>query len=248
MARVRRGPAELRVADHSRLDRDRIRRIGLPEVILADGKTVGQLLEIVRALARRGDGAIVSRPTTAQRRALAKSGLRLRERAGGRVVRLAGPLGLDPLRGTVGVVAAGTSDVRFAEEACAVLEELGLDVVRAYDVGVAGLHRQLRALEQLERHRPALFLVFAGREGALPTVVSGLVRRPVVGVPTSVGYGRGGRGEAALTAMLQSCAPIAVVNIDAAVPAALFAAHHFVDGARPPVRPRRRSRPRRARG
>ncbi|MCI4367855.1 MAG: AIR carboxylase family protein, partial [Thermoplasmata archaeon] len=93
----------------------------------------------------------------------------------------------------------------------------------AFDVGVAGLHRLTRALRRLERAKPAVYLVFAGREGALPTIVAGLVRAPVVGVPTSVGYGRGGKGEAALTAMLQSCAPIAVVNIDAAVPAALFA-------------------------
>jgi hypothetical protein len=77
---------------------------------------------------------------------------------------------------------------------------------------------------RLERAHPQVYLVFAGREGALPTVLAGLVAAPVVGIPTGIGYGRGGRGEAALTAMLQSCAPIAVVNIDAAVPAALFAA------------------------
>lgn len=145
----------------------------------------------------------------------------------------------------VAIVTAGTSDVPLAEEARALLGELGLEVARAYDVGVAGLHRLLRALRRLERRRPELYLVFAGREGALPTVVAGLVRAPVVGVPTSIGYGRGGRGEAALTAMLQSCAPIAVVNIDAAVPAALFAAQHFAvrpprkSGRRPPGRPPR---------
>ncbi len=122
----------------------------------------------------------------------------------------------------------------MAEEARALLEGLGLRVVYAYDVGVAGLHRLEAALAQLGRDDPEIFLVFAGREGALPTVVAGLVHAPVVGVPTSVGYGRGGRGEAALTAMLQSCSPIAVVNIDAAVPAALFAAQQFA------LRPRTR--------
>ncbi|HYK94227.1 MAG TPA: AIR carboxylase family protein, partial [Thermoplasmata archaeon] len=86
-------------------------------------------------------------------------------------------------------------------------------------------HRLQRAVARLERRRPAVYLAFAGREGALPTVLAGLVHAPVVGVPTSVGYGRGGRGEAALNAMLQSCAPIAVVNIDGGVPAALFAIH-----------------------
>lgn len=113
----------------------------------------------------------------------------------------------------------------IAEEARAVLNELGIRTVTAYDVGVAGLHRLLRAVRKLERHRPRCYLVFAGREGALATVVAGLVRAPVVGVPVSVGYGRGGAGEGALSSMLQSCAPLAVVNIDAAVPAALFAAH-----------------------
>ncbi len=215
---------------YARIDRDRPRRVGVPEVILAEGKTVGHLLGILRALHADGAGALVSRPTPAQRRALrhdARAGLPLRFLAGGRVVRLGGPLGPSYRDGTVAIVAAGTSDVPLAEESRAVLEELGIRSVTAYDVGVAGLHRLLAATRRLERHRPELYLAFAGREGALPTVLAGLVHAPVVGVPTSVGYGRGGRGEAALNAMLQSCAPLAVVNIDGAVPAALFAAQRF---------------------
>ncbi len=225
-----RGP-ELRVREFARIDRDRPRRVGIPEVILAEGKSVDHLLGIVRALRRAGHGALLSRPTPAQRRALRRAraaGLPLRFLAGDRLVRLDGPLGLRFRSGIVAVVTAGTSDVPLAEESRAVLEEFGISTVTAYDVGVAGLHRLLRALRRLETARPDLYLVFAGREGALPTVLAGLVRAPVVGVPTSTGYGRGGRGEAALTAMLQSCAPIAVVNIDAAVPAALFAAQRFV--------------------
>jgi hypothetical protein len=147
--------------------------------------------------------------------------------ANGRLIRLGGPLGVSYRRGVVALVTAGTSDVPLAEEVRGVLRELGITVVTAYDVGVAGLHRLLRAVRRLERARPEIYLALAGREGALPTVLAGLVRAPVVGVPTSVGYGRGGRGEAALNAMLQSCAPIAVVNIDAAIPAALFAAQRF---------------------
>jgi pyridinium-3,5-biscarboxylic acid mononucleotide synthase len=123
----------------------------------------------------------------------------------------------------VALLAAGTSDVPVAEEARHLLSAVGVEVVTAYDVGVAGLHRLQRALRTIERRSPRIYLVFAGREGALPTVVAGLVHAPVVGVPVSTGYGRGGRGEAALTAMLQSCAPIAVVNIDGGIPAALFA-------------------------
>jgi pyridinium-3,5-biscarboxylic acid mononucleotide synthase len=250
--RIRR--PELRVERYARLDRDRPRRIGVPEVILGEGKTVPQLLGILRVLAERGEGALVSRPSAAQCRALAlarRTGLPVRLLRGGRVARLAGPLGPRYRRGTVALVTAGTSDVLFAEEAHAILSEFGLRVVRAYDVGVAGLHRLLRAVATLERHRPELYLVFAGREGALPTVIAGLVHAPVLGVPTSVGYGRGGGGEAALTAMLQSCAPIAVVNIDAAVPAALFAAQRFAIPLKSPRRgqtarrrsPRRRTRP-----
>jgi len=218
------------VGGFARVDRERARRVGVPEIILGQGKTVDHLVGILRGLHTAGLGALVSRPTVAQLRAVrreAKSGLPLRELAGGRIVRLDGPLGARYRSGVVGLVTAGTSDVPLAEEARAVLEELGVTTAVAYDVGVAGLHRLFRALRGLERLRPAIYLVFAGREGALPTVVAGLVHAPVVGVPTSVGYGRGGKGEAALSAMLQSCAPLAVVNIDAAVPAALFAAQQF---------------------
>ena len=139
------------------------------------------------------------------------------------MVRLAGPISDAANRGPVALLAAGTSDVPVAEEARHLLASVGVQVVTAYDVGVAGLHRLQRALRATERMAPRVYLVFAGREGALPTVVAGLVPAPVVGVPVSTGYGRGGRGEAALNAMLQSCAPIAVVNIDGGIPAALFA-------------------------
>jgi hypothetical protein len=223
-------------------------------VILGEGKSVDHLLSILRTLAARRLGALVSRPTPAQLRALRAwraPGARtatLRFLAGGRAVRLPGPLGPRYRRGTVAIVTAGTSDVALAEEARAILLELGIRVVRQYDVGVAGLHRLLTAIHRLERSRPEVYLVFAGREGALSTVVAGLVPVPVVGVPTSVGYGRGGRGEAALNAMLQSCAPLAVVNIDAAVPAALFVAQHFTereDRGKRAIRRSGDSRPRR---
>jgi NCAIR mutase (PurE)-related protein len=229
-AKRTRRPLELAVEGYARIDRDRARRVGVPEVILGEGKSVEHLIGIVRALATHGQGALISRPSAAQLRALEaarRSGLPVRILAGGRLARLSGPLGAEYRAGTVGLVTAGTSDVPLAEEARTVLEELGIETVCAYDVGVAGLHRLTRAARRLERSEPEIYLAFAGREGALPTVLAGLVRAPVVGVPSSVGYGRGGKGEAALSAMLQSCAPIAVVNIDAAVPAALFAAQRF---------------------
>jgi len=240
----RAGPQELPVGDFARYDAGRGHRTGAPEVILGEGKTVDHLEAVLRALALRGHGALVSRPTAAQLRRLRRidgPGLRLAFRAGGRIVELRGPIGPPAPEGTVAVLTAGTADVPCAEEALAVLEALGVRTVRAHDVGVAGIHRLQRALRSIERERPSVYLVFAGREGALPTVVAGLVRAPVVGVPVSVGYGRGGRGEAALTAMLQSCAPIAVVNIDHAVPAALFAVQLLSGSAR-----RRRPTPRTA--
>jgi NCAIR mutase (PurE)-related protein len=221
----------------------------VPEVILGEGKSVDHLIGILRALSARGLGALVSRPTPAQLRALRswrpdpRRGRPLKFLAEGRAVRLPGPLGPRYRHGVAAIVTAGTSDVPLAEEARAILVELGIRVVRQYDVGVAGLHRLLTAIHRLEAHHPEVYLVFAGREGALPTVVAGLVPAPVVGVPTAVGYGRGGRGEAALSAMLQSCAPLAVVNIDAAVPAALFVAQHFADRADRPARSGRRAQP-----
>jgi len=252
----RREPKALAVRHFAKLDRERARRVGVPEVILGEGKSIDQLLEIVAALSERKLGALISRPTPAQLRAL-RAWRPARPRAPiprflaeDRVVRLPGPLGPRYRNGVVALLTGGTSDVLLAEEARAVLVALGIRVVRAYDVGVAGLHRLLSAVRRLEAHRPEVYLVFAGREGALPTVVAGLVAAPVVGVPTSVGYGRGGGGEAALNAMLQSCAPLAVVNIDAAVPAALFAAQRFAErpALRSKARPGRRRRPRPGRG
>ncbi len=240
-ARRDRNPLEIRVGAFARIDHDRARRIGVPEVILGEGKSPEHLVGILETLHRRRVGALVSHPTERQRAALeaaARGGLPVRPRAGGRLWRLSGPLGPRYRRGTVALVAAGTSDVAIAEEARAVLSELGIRTAVAYDVGVAGVHRLLRALRTLAPRHPEVYLAFAGREGALPTVLAGLVGVPVVGVPTSIGYGRGGRGEAALSAMLQSCAPIAVVNIDAAVPAALFAAQWF--SAPPAGRTKRR--------
>lgn len=232
--------AELAVDDFARYDVGRAARTGAPEVILAEGKDPDHVVGILRALHARGRAVLVSRLTPAVRRRLRaerRAGLPVDLLAGGRLARLAGRRGA-AVRGTVAIVTAGTADVPVAEEARAVLAFAGATVVRAYDVGVAGIHRLARALARVEPRHPSVYLVFAGREGALPTVVAGLVRAPVVGIPTSVGYGRGGRGEAALSAMLQSCAPIAVVNIDSGVPAALFALQLLAAGpalgGRPP--------------
>ncbi len=123
------------------------------------------------------------------------------------------------------MLAAGTVDVAVAEEAATMCEAMGVAVVRAYDVGVAGLHRLSGPLEQLREAQVAAVVVAAGMEGALPSVVAGLLDAPVIGLPTSVGYGLGGGGEAALLGMLQSCTPgLVVVNIDNGIGAGAAAA------------------------
>lgn len=217
----------IRVGRIARYDAGRELRTGAPEVVLGEGKRVDHLVHLLMGLASAGRGAFVSRLTPAQadalRAASAEKKLPVTVSPDGRLARLEGRFPTVGPSGRVAIVTAGTSDVPLADEARWILEGCGAEVFEAHDVGVAGLHRLQTAVRRLERRRPHVYLAFAGREGALPTVLAGLVRAPVVGVPTSVGYGRGARGEAALGAMLQSCAPIAVVNIDGAVPAALFA-------------------------
>jgi NCAIR mutase (PurE)-related protein len=127
-----------------------------------------------------------------------------------------------PSGGTVAIITAGTADIRVAEEAKVIAEEMGCRVQTAYDVGAAGIHRLFPALKSVIG--ADVFIVAAGREGTLPSVVAGLVNRPVIGIPVSTGYGYMGEGKAALASMLQSCSVLAVVNIDAGFVAGAFAA------------------------
>jgi NCAIR mutase (PurE)-related protein len=140
----------------------------------------------------------------------------------GRILILATSPAPEKTGGIVAVITAGTSDIRVAEEAKIIAEEMGCEVRTAYDVGAAGIHRLFPALKPLLAAHA--FVVCAGREGTLPSVVAGLVDRPVIGVPVSVGYGYMGEGRAALASMLQSCSVLSVVNIDAGFTAGAFAA------------------------
>lgn len=213
---------------HARFDLPRQARTGLPEIVLGEGKSLEHLEELLGELRRAGAGVLISRLTPAQSRALERlrrDGWRLEVHPSARLAILNSREIERVLKGRrVALLTAGTADARVADEARLVLEALGAEVTTAFDVGVAGLHRLMLALPRVASRDPEVYVVCAGREGALATVVAGLVDRPVIGVPTSNGYGRGGAGEGALTAMLQSCAPIAVVNIDGGVPAALVAA------------------------
>ncbi len=210
----------------ARLDHDRGERTGVPEVVFAAGKTLEENVTLLRALYERAGFALGTRIPTAQRTALrdALPGAVLEPRSG--AVRL----GAMPRTGAaVAVVCAGTSDLSVAEEAAFTLESFGHDAVRATDVGVAGIHRLYESIGAIRACR--VVIVAAGMEGALPSVVAGLVRAPVIAVPTSVGYGAAFEGVAALLAMMTACAPgIGVVNIDNGFGAAALA--HKIVSAR----------------
>lgn len=201
-------------------DFDRALRKGVPEVILAESKSIEQVLSIARAFLERTGRAIISRvgPELEMRlRSEFEAMAELKWVAPARAALLHCP-DFVPLEtgGRVGVLTAGTSDVPVAEEAALMCREMGCTVVNAYDVGVAGLHRLFEPLRMmLDQVQVDVLIVAAGMDGALPSVVAGLADVPVVGLPVSVGYGIGGKGVAALYAMLQNCAPgLSVVNID----------------------------------
>ncbi|MGH7459131.1 MAG: nickel pincer cofactor biosynthesis protein LarB [Longimicrobiaceae bacterium] len=196
------------------LDHHRALRHGFPEVILGQGKTPEQIAEIAARLAERGGGFLATRLTPEAAESLAARFPRLRYHAVARTAHL--PAENPPevrVRGTVLVVSAGTGDLPVAEEAAITAEAFGNPVARLHDVGVAGIHRVLAAREAFQD--ASVVVVVAGMEGALPSVVGGLITVPVIAVPTSVGYGASFGGLAALLAMLNSCASgVTVVNID----------------------------------
>jgi NCAIR mutase (PurE)-related protein len=211
----------------ARLDHERRDRTGVPEVIFAAGKTPEQNIALVAALSARAGFALATRIPADQRAVVAAA---FPDAA---IEPLSGALrhGSLPRSGArVAVVCAGTSDLPVAAEAAFCLDALGHDAVRATDVGVAGIHRLFDALDDILTCRAVI--VVAGMEGALPSVVAGLVRAPVIAVPTSVGYGAAFEGMAALLAMLTACAPgIGVVNIDNGFGAAALA-HKIVTAGR----------------
>ena len=213
----------------AKLDVGRERRKGLPEVILAEGKLARDVARITQAMVKRTGRAIVSRCDSAQVKAIRSvsgngSKVEYFPRSGMMTIK---SRGYKPRRtgGRVGILTAGTSDIPVAEEADVIAREMGCETKSFYDVGVAGIHRLFEPVHDLLKWDCDVILVAAGREGALPTVVAGIVDVPVIGVPTSRSYGFGERGLAALAAMLQSCSlGMAVVNIDGGVGAGAIAA------------------------
>ena len=215
-------------AIETRPDPGRELRKGVPEVIFGESKEVAQVIAMAHRLLQSTGRTIISRVRPEAipfiQEAFQSSTVRLHEAS--RIVVIYTP---DYVRkrtgGRVGIISAGTSDIPVAEEAAVMAEEMGCSVTCIYDVGVAGLHRLLQPLRELLASGVDAIVVAAGMDGALPSVVAGLVPVPVIGLPTSVGYGIGGKGIAALLSMLQTCAPgLAVVNIDNGIGAGSTAA------------------------
>jgi NCAIR mutase (PurE)-related protein len=197
---------------YAQIDHHRSLRHGMPEVIYCEGKTVEQVTGIVRRMLKVGSDILATRATEKVYRAIKKIDRKtVYHPVSGAVV-----ISHSKKRGTAGVVlvlSAGTSDIRVAEEAAVTAQALGSTVRTAYDVGVAGIHRLFSKKDLLDSAR--VIVVVAGMDGALPSVVGGLVDKPVIAVPTSVGYGAGFQGLAPLLTMLNSCASgVAVMNID----------------------------------
>lgn len=207
--------------DFARIDHHRALRQGVPEVVFGQGKSPFQIAKIAERIVARGHNLLITRANLEAFHAVKEvvPAATFDESARTIILRQAAT---PVVPGTVLVVAAGTADLPVADEAAISAEVMGLTVERLYDVGVAGLHRLLH--ERVRLDEAAVIIVVAGMEGALPSVIGGLVRVPVIAVPTSVGYGASFGGLAALLGMLNSCAAgLAVVNIDNGLGAAALA-------------------------
>jgi pyridinium-3,5-biscarboxylic acid mononucleotide synthase len=218
----------MEIEDFAKIDMCREARTGVPEAVFAEGKEDDEIVKIVMKCANN-DGIMVTRLQNDRYESirddlgpLVERGFQINYNKKARVlvVREHEPKNI----GKIGIITAGTSDIPVAEEARMVAEEAGCEVLTSYDVGVAGIHRLFSQIRIMLEEDIEVLIVVAGMEGALPSVVAGLVDMPIIGVPSSVGYGVGEGGFTALYAMLQSCAPgIAVVNINNGFGAAMFA-------------------------
>ncbi|HYL08538.1 MAG TPA: nickel pincer cofactor biosynthesis protein LarB [Candidatus Udaeobacter sp.] len=212
----------------ARLDLGRYLRRGIPEVVLAEGKQPEDSARLVIAMAEQHGQGLISRMTVAHREALNKAAVAaglavIGYHSSARAVRAG--FAPEPAGGKVGILTAGTSDLPAADEARMVVEASGHEAHLEADLGVAGLHRFVGPLSALLDWGADVVIVAAGMDGVLPGLVAGLIDAPVIGLPVSTGYGRGGAGEAALTTMLQSCSTgLVVVNIDNGVGAGAAAA------------------------
>jgi len=217
------------IEDFCKFDLGRQLRKGIPEIILAEGKTPENVRDIALTVAAETGRVIISRANAEHIAALKETlpdsfSLEGNEGVGTLVLKKRGST-VEKTGGRVAILTGGTSDIRIAEEANLVAQEMGCEVMTAYDVGVAGIHRLFPPLKEIVQRDVDVLIVVAGREGALPTLVAGLVDIPIIAVPTSSSWGLGEKGLSALTAMLQACSlGITVVNIDGGVAAGAAAA------------------------
>jgi pyridinium-3,5-biscarboxylic acid mononucleotide synthase len=197
-----------------KVDHHRKKRVGFPEIIFGEGKTSEQIMAIVQSLRQRNDSVLVTRISKEKAEVVRTQYPDMDYHEAARILAWRSKESLErTAQGYIAVVCAGTSDLPVAEEAAVTAETLGCNVERVYDVGVAGLHRLLDNIETIQNATATV--VVAGMEGALPSVVGGLIGNPILAVPTSVGYGANFNGLSALLTMLNSCASgISVVNID----------------------------------
>ena len=219
-----------KLGEIAKIDVGRELRRGIPEIIFAEGKEYKDVIRIALAGARRNGQVVISRIRKNQlariSNALKKKGLLVEVGRNSTTLLVADKSFRRKMNGsTIGIVAAGTSDIGVAEEARLVAEAMGCNSVVSYDVGIAGMHRLFPAIRAILAKKAGAIVVVAGMEGALASVVASMVDVPVIGVPTSIGYGFGANGVAALASMLQSCTlGLAVVNIDNGVGAGAYAA------------------------
>ncbi|MFN3527993.1 MAG: nickel pincer cofactor biosynthesis protein LarB [Candidatus Altarchaeaceae archaeon] len=214
----------------SNIDFEREERTGIPEIVFGE-KRLDDLIEIVKEILEKKDYVIITRIKKNKKEKLIKE-LKLQDsnfvyNERGKILIIANKkieeVKKEKLKGKVGIITAGTSDIDVSEEAIEILNFFGCETIKEYDVGIAGLHRAIKAVERMRKENVNVVLVFAGMEGALPSIIAGLIDVPVIGIPTSIGYGTGEKGRSALLTMLNSCTPIAVVNIDNGYSAAIIA-------------------------
>lgn len=201
------------------LDVNRRERSGVPEVVLGESKTTEYLVEIVGVMVEKNEVVLLTRMNQVKTEALKKAHPKFVHEITGSgdhltVLIHSKKWSYPPSCGKIAIMTAGTSDIPYANEAEAIARLMGVEVLTFFDVGIAGIHRLIEPVKRVIDEEVEAVVVFAGMEGALPTVIASLVDIPVIGVPVPTGYGFGGKGETALASMLQSCAPgLAVVNI-----------------------------------
>ncbi|MFH1347350.1 MAG: nickel pincer cofactor biosynthesis protein LarB [Candidatus Margulisiibacteriota bacterium] len=209
----------------AKIDHHRIKRKGFPEVIYCEGKTIPQITQIAQKISQNKHDVLATRADRKAFNAIKKVLKKAKYHEAARIISVKTSRAPRPASQEICIITAGTSDIPVAEEAAVTAEFLGLKVKRIFDVGVAGIHRLLKNLPRIKKAR--VLIVVAGMEGALPSVIGGLVDQPIIAVPTSVGYGANFKGLSALLTMMNSCAPgVAVVNIDNGFGAGVMA--HYI--------------------